>query len=159
MFDSVEDVQKRLLDQGYISSKNISTVVYLAAKMNKPVLVEEQVVIIFAGVRGYLDKLPINKVEVVCNAIRGTEKIFRTPFEVGLHYMEFTEAEFAKLSEAQRIAPGYALIYQYRSNVAYLMGDKEAAARALREGLKIEPDNALFQENLRQLERGDPAPR
>ena len=28
----------------------------------KPVLVEEQVVIIFAGVRGYLDKLPINRV-------------------------------------------------------------------------------------------------
>jgi len=30
--------------------------------------------------------------EEFCNAIRGTEKITRTPFDVGLHYMEFTEA-------------------------------------------------------------------
>ncbi|TDI11936.1 MAG: tetratricopeptide repeat protein [Acidobacteria bacterium] len=61
------------------------------------------------------------------------------------------------LEEAQRIAPRYALIYQYRSNVAYLMGDREAAAEALREGLEIEPNNVLFQENLRNLERA-PAP-
>jgi MoxR-like ATPase len=40
MFDSVEDVQKRLLDQGYIADKNISTVVYLAARLHKPILIE-----------------------------------------------------------------------------------------------------------------------
>jgi MoxR-like ATPase len=40
MFDSVEDVQKRLNSEGYICGKNISTVVYLAAKLRKPVLVE-----------------------------------------------------------------------------------------------------------------------
>jgi MoxR-like ATPase len=40
MFDSVEDVEKRLLDQGYISDKNIATVVFLAAKLNKPILIE-----------------------------------------------------------------------------------------------------------------------
>ena len=31
----------------------------------------------------------------------------------------------SKLDEAQRIAPGFALVYQYRSNVAYLMGDRD----------------------------------
>ena len=30
--------------------------------------------------------------EEFCNAIRGQERITRTPFDVGLHYMEFTEA-------------------------------------------------------------------
>jgi len=40
MFDSVEEVQKRLLDQAYICNKNIATVVFLAAKLHKPVLVE-----------------------------------------------------------------------------------------------------------------------
>jgi len=40
MFDTVEDVQKRLNDQGYICGKNIATVVYLASKLHKPVLVE-----------------------------------------------------------------------------------------------------------------------
>src|SRR5512134_2292577 len=40
MFDNVEEVQKRLLDQSYIAGKKIATVVYLASKLNKPVLVE-----------------------------------------------------------------------------------------------------------------------
>jgi MoxR-like ATPase len=40
MFDSVEDVQKGLLDQRYICNKNIATVVFLAVKLHKPVLVE-----------------------------------------------------------------------------------------------------------------------
>jgi MoxR-like ATPase len=40
MFDSVEDVQKRLLDQGYIADKNIAMVVFLATRLNKPILVE-----------------------------------------------------------------------------------------------------------------------
>ena len=40
MFDSVEDVRKALEAQGYICKKNIATVVYLAAKLGKPVLVE-----------------------------------------------------------------------------------------------------------------------
>ncbi len=40
MFDTVEDVQKRLNDQGYICGKNIATVVFLATQLDKPVLVE-----------------------------------------------------------------------------------------------------------------------
>ncbi len=40
MFDTIEDVQKRLNDQGYICGKNIATVVYLATKLDKPVLIE-----------------------------------------------------------------------------------------------------------------------
>jgi MoxR-like ATPase len=40
MFESVEDVQKRLLDQGYIADKSIATVVFLATRLNKPILVE-----------------------------------------------------------------------------------------------------------------------
>ena len=60
------------------------------------------------------------------------------------------------LDEARKIAPKYALIYQYRSNVAYLMGDRAAAIEALKTGLAIEPDNALFQENLRRLQQASP---
>jgi tetratricopeptide (TPR) repeat protein len=57
----------------------------------------------------------------------------------------------AKLTQAERIAPRYALVHQYRSNVAYLMGDVPGAIRALEKGLAIEPDNALFRTNLQRL--------
>ena len=40
MFDSIQDVQQRLGAQGYICGKNIATVVYLANRLQKPVLVE-----------------------------------------------------------------------------------------------------------------------
>jgi MoxR-like ATPase len=40
MFDSVEDVRKALEAQKYICKANIATVVYLAHKLQKPVLVE-----------------------------------------------------------------------------------------------------------------------
>jgi predicted AlkP superfamily phosphohydrolase/phosphomutase/Flp pilus assembly protein TadD len=62
------------------------------------------------------------------------------------------EGAMAQLTAAQQIAPDYSLVYQYRSNVAYLMGDLEAAADALRRALEIEPDNALFRTNLEKLE-------
>jgi predicted AlkP superfamily phosphohydrolase/phosphomutase/Flp pilus assembly protein TadD len=57
------------------------------------------------------------------------------------------------LDEASRLAPRLALVYQYRSNVAYLSGDTPAAMAALRKGLEIEPDNVLFRENLKNLQR------
>ena len=40
MFDSVEEVQELLEKQDYICDKKISTVVFLAHKLGKPVLVE-----------------------------------------------------------------------------------------------------------------------
>jgi tetratricopeptide (TPR) repeat protein len=58
------------------------------------------------------------------------------------------------LDEGERLAPRYALIYQYRANVAFLMGDKAAAKAALERALEIEPDNALFKTNLQRLEKG-----
>ena len=70
---------------------------------------------------------------------------------------DYAEA-MRKLDEAERIAPRYTLIYQYRSNVAYLMGDRAAAVAALKKGLEIEPDNALFKENLRRLQQQAPRP-
>ena len=56
------------------------------------------------------------------------------------------------LDAAEKLAPRYALVYQYRSNVAFLMGDRERAKAALRTALEIEPDNALFKNNLQRLE-------
>ena len=40
MFDTIEDVQKRLQEQKYICGKNIATTVFLAKRLGKPVLVE-----------------------------------------------------------------------------------------------------------------------
>ena len=40
MFSSVEDVQHRFREAKYIASRRISTVVYLAARMGRPVLIE-----------------------------------------------------------------------------------------------------------------------
>ena len=58
-----------------------------------------------------------------------------------------------KLDEAERLAPRYALVQQYRSNVAYLSGDFPRAIRALERALAIEPDNALFAKNLETLRK------
>ncbi len=41
--------------------------------------------------------------EEFCNAIRGLEKVTRTPFEVGLHYMEFTEAVTRSAQSGQTV--------------------------------------------------------
>jgi MoxR-like ATPase len=40
VFSSIEQVEKRLRDQQYICSRNVATVVYLATRLEKPVLVE-----------------------------------------------------------------------------------------------------------------------
>src|SRR5436190_8343796 len=40
MFESVEEVQQRFKDARYIAGRRISTVVYLAARMGRPVLIE-----------------------------------------------------------------------------------------------------------------------
>ncbi|HKI03955.1 MAG TPA: alkaline phosphatase family protein [Thermoanaerobaculia bacterium] len=57
----------------------------------------------------------------------------------------------ADLDAAARLAPRYPLIYQYRSNVAYLMKDYPAAIAALEKALALQPDNALYRENLKRL--------
>jgi tetratricopeptide (TPR) repeat protein len=58
-----------------------------------------------------------------------------------------------RLDEAAKAAPNLPLVYQYKANVAYLKGDRTAAIAALREGLRVDPGNALFRENLKRLER------
>ena len=55
------------------------------------------------------------------------------------------------LDEAERIAPRYVMVYQYRSNVAYLAGNVPQAIAALEKALALEPDNALFKANLERL--------
>ena len=40
MFQSVEDVQQRFRAARYIAGRRIATVVYLASRMNRPVLIE-----------------------------------------------------------------------------------------------------------------------
>ncbi len=62
-----------------------------------------------------------------------------------------------RLDDAERAAPRSALVYHYRANVAFLMGDRAGAIAALQHALSIEPDNALFRENLARL-RGTPTP-
>jgi MoxR-like ATPase len=40
LFESIEDVRERLAGQSYVSDKRLATVVFLATRLNKPVLVE-----------------------------------------------------------------------------------------------------------------------
>jgi Flp pilus assembly protein TadD len=63
---------------------------------------------------------------------------------------DYTQA-LADLDEAARIAPRYALIYQYRSNVAYLKGDYPAAITALEKAIALQPGKVLYRENLKRL--------
>ena len=60
--------------------------------------------------------------------------------------------EAARIIErAVELAPRSAVVLQYRSNIAYLRGDYETAIDSLENALEIEPDNILFQRNLRRL--------
>ena len=61
------------------------------------------------------------------------------------------ETALRELNEAERIAPKLALVQQYRSNVAFLRGDRPGAIAALERALALEPDNALFRLNLERL--------
>ena len=40
MFESIEDVREKLAGQNYVSDKRLTTVVFLATRLNKPVLIE-----------------------------------------------------------------------------------------------------------------------
>ena len=40
MFDSVDDVQHQFREARYIANRRISTVIFLAARMGRPVLIE-----------------------------------------------------------------------------------------------------------------------
>ncbi|MDG2308332.1 MAG: hypothetical protein P8R42_27455 [Candidatus Binatia bacterium] len=55
------------------------------------------------------------------------------------------------LDQAQQAASDYSPVYQYRSNVAFLMGDRAAAMVAVEKTLALEPDNPLFKRNLKHL--------
>jgi tetratricopeptide (TPR) repeat protein len=65
---------------------------------------------------------------------------------------DYAEA-MERLDEAERIAPRFARVEQYRANVAYLMGDRGAAIAALRRALELAPGDPLFRTNLERLER------
>jgi predicted AlkP superfamily phosphohydrolase/phosphomutase/Flp pilus assembly protein TadD len=58
------------------------------------------------------------------------------------------------LDEAEKAAPDYVIIHQYRANVAYLSGDTRGAIRALERALQLDPGNALFRSNLARLKEG-----
>jgi tetratricopeptide (TPR) repeat protein len=62
------------------------------------------------------------------------------------------------LAEAERLWPDCPLVFQYRANVAYLMGDLEAALAALERAAELEPDNVAVRTNLERLRRKLTAP-
>jgi predicted AlkP superfamily phosphohydrolase/phosphomutase/Tfp pilus assembly protein PilF len=55
------------------------------------------------------------------------------------------------LDQAEEVAPEYVVVLQFKANVAYLVGDLDEAQKALEKALEIEPDNALFKNNLEQI--------
>ena len=59
----------------------------------------------------------------------------------------------SRLEEAEKIAPRYALVWQYRSNIAYLKGDIPDAIHSLQKALEAQPDNALYRTNLERLRK------
>ena len=66
-----------------------------------------------------------------------------------------TPARCARSTRPSAPRRSYALVYHYRANVAFLMGDRAGAIAALQQALAIEPDNALFRENLARLRGRD----
>ncbi len=62
------------------------------------------------------------------------------------------------LDRAEELAPDLAVVHQHRSNVAYLMGDRDRAIAALRDAIALDPANPLFRVNLERLENRQPPP-
>jgi predicted AlkP superfamily phosphohydrolase/phosphomutase/Flp pilus assembly protein TadD len=58
------------------------------------------------------------------------------------------------LDRAEKLAPDYVIIHQYRANVSYLSGDTRGAIRALERALQLDPGNALYRSNLARLKEG-----
>ena len=57
------------------------------------------------------------------------------------------------LAEAEQLWPDLPLVYQYRANVCYLMGDPKGALAALERAAELEPDNMAVRANLERLRR------
>jgi tetratricopeptide (TPR) repeat protein len=62
------------------------------------------------------------------------------------------EGALREIEAAERIAPDFARVPHYRSNIEYLMGNKAGAIAALERALEIEPGNPLYETNLERLE-------
>ena len=57
------------------------------------------------------------------------------------------------IDEASALSPNLALLHQYRSNISYLTGDLDEAARSLKRGLALSPEDPLLRENLVRLQK------
>ncbi len=67
MFGSIEKVTSKFKEQKYISSKNISTVIYLSEQMQKPILVEGSAGVGKTSLAGvWADSLGINLIRMQC---------------------------------------------------------------------------------------------
>ena len=64
----------------------------------------------------------------------------------------------ALIDRAEKIAPDFALVHQYRANVAFLKGDPEVAQASLERAVMLEPENPLFQRNLKAVKSGSQSP-
>lgn len=60
------------------------------------------------------------------------------------------------LEQAEDAAPPYVVTYHVRANVYYLKGKIKEAIKALELALVVEPDNALFSQNLKRLKAEPP---
>ena len=87
-------------------------------------------------------------------ALRGDEEREAAALAEQAHALalrgDYAAASLA-LDQAEAKAPGLAVVHQYRSNVAWLAGDREAAVAALERALALEPDNELYRVNLEIL--------
>lgn len=88
---------------------------------------------------------PANVARVAAGLAEATASVQRGDYPGALKILDAIEP----------LAPSAVEIHQTRSNVAYLMGDRALAVKALKRALQIEPDNALFARNLKRLEKPD----
>ncbi|MCB1054564.1 MAG: alkaline phosphatase family protein [Acidobacteria bacterium] len=63
---------------------------------------------------------------------------------------DYDEA-WSLLEEAESLTPEAPVVYQYKSNVAFLRGDRQGAIEALEKALELAPDDARLRANLRRL--------
>ena len=63
------------------------------------------------------------------------------------------QAAMDLLNQAEAEAPDFPMIFDYRANVAYLIGDYDTAITALERTLELEPGNTSAEKNLERLKK------
>ena len=153
MFDSVEKVEQSLADQGYICDAKIATVVFLAQKLEKPVLVEGP-----AGVgKTELAKVVAaatdrNMIRLQCyEGLDEAKALYEWEYSKQLLYTQILKEHFTQLMGGAKTVSAAAEAVAKEDSVFF--SDKFIVARPLLNAIQAENPTLLL---IDEVDKSDP---